>query len=258
MSRSPAGRVTAAHRLCNGLRRPCRTRRPPPRRVRPSGRPRAEPRPAARAAIGSYGGGTGVDLDRYFARTGWDGGREPTVATLRALQNAHVPAVPFENIDVVVGTVPSPEVADLEARIVAGARGGRTASNRTPCSPPSWSGWAEASPTTPGGWAPAPGRYGRAPTWSTSGSARPTRCWSRCRWSPARSGRGGAGGTGWFWRTRTAPCRCGCSRSGGTTGGGRWCPSPSTRRPRRTSASPTGTWPPTRARPTATSPWTAP
>ncbi|MFF2352432.1 arylamine N-acetyltransferase [Kitasatospora sp. NPDC058115] len=65
-----------------------------------------------------------VDLDKYFARIGWDGGRAPTLATLRALQYAHVLAVPFENVDVVVGTVPSLEVADLEAKLVTGGRGG--------------------------------------------------------------------------------------------------------------------------------------
>ncbi|MFE7561988.1 arylamine N-acetyltransferase [Kitasatospora sp. NPDC057500] len=66
----------------------------------------------------------GVDLDEYFARIGWDGERAATVATLRGLQHAHVLAVPFENIDVMAGTVPSLDVADLEAKIVTGARGG--------------------------------------------------------------------------------------------------------------------------------------
>ncbi|MER5354475.1 arylamine N-acetyltransferase [Kitasatospora sp. NPDC002551] len=65
-----------------------------------------------------------VDLDKYFARIGWDGERSPTLDTLRSLQHAHLLAVPFENIDVVMGTVPSLDVADLEAKIVAGARGG--------------------------------------------------------------------------------------------------------------------------------------
>ncbi|GAA1385446.1 arylamine N-acetyltransferase [Kitasatospora putterlickiae] len=65
-----------------------------------------------------------VDLDKYFARIGWDGERAPTPATLRSLQHAHLLAVPFENIDVVVGTVPSLDVGDLEAKIVRGGRGG--------------------------------------------------------------------------------------------------------------------------------------
>ncbi|MFE6866743.1 arylamine N-acetyltransferase [Kitasatospora sp. NPDC057692] len=65
-----------------------------------------------------------VDLDKYFARIGWDGERAPTLATLRSLQHAHVLAVPFENIDVVVGAVPSLDLADLEAKIVSGSRGG--------------------------------------------------------------------------------------------------------------------------------------
>ncbi|MFC5665701.1 arylamine N-acetyltransferase [Kitasatospora misakiensis] len=65
-----------------------------------------------------------VDLGKYFARIGWDGERAPTLATLRSLQHAHVLAIPFENIDVVVGTVPSLDLADLEAKLVAGSRGG--------------------------------------------------------------------------------------------------------------------------------------
>ncbi|MFB8239862.1 arylamine N-acetyltransferase [Kitasatospora purpeofusca] len=65
-----------------------------------------------------------VDLDKYFARIGWDGGRTPTLDTLRSLQHAHVLGIPFENIDVVVGTVPSLDLTDLEAKLVAGSRGG--------------------------------------------------------------------------------------------------------------------------------------
>ncbi|MFB6893368.1 arylamine N-acetyltransferase [Kitasatospora sp. NPDC056327] len=65
-----------------------------------------------------------VDLDKYFARIGRDGDRTPTLDTLRSLQHAHVTGIPFENIDVVVGTVPSLDLADLEAKLVAGSRGG--------------------------------------------------------------------------------------------------------------------------------------
>ncbi|MFJ8434331.1 arylamine N-acetyltransferase [Kitasatospora sp. NPDC094019] len=65
-----------------------------------------------------------VDLGKYFARIGWDGDRAPTLDTLRSLQHAHVLAIPFENIDVVVGTVPSLDLTDLEAKLVAGSRGG--------------------------------------------------------------------------------------------------------------------------------------
>ncbi|WP_327681855.1 arylamine N-acetyltransferase family protein [Kitasatospora sp. NBC_00458] len=65
-----------------------------------------------------------VDLEKYFARIGWDGERAPTVATLRSLHHAHVLGIPFENIDVVVGTVPSLDLADLQAKLVEGSRGG--------------------------------------------------------------------------------------------------------------------------------------
>ncbi|MEV6972632.1 arylamine N-acetyltransferase [Kitasatospora sp. NPDC093806] len=65
-----------------------------------------------------------VDLDKYFARIGWGGERGPTLGTLRGLQHAHVLGIPFENLDVVVGAVPSLELADLEAKLVLGSRGG--------------------------------------------------------------------------------------------------------------------------------------
>ncbi|MET9404084.1 arylamine N-acetyltransferase [Kitasatospora sp. NPDC002965] len=65
-----------------------------------------------------------VDLEKYFARIGWDGERAPTLVTLRSLHHAHVLGIPFENIDVVVGSVPSLDLADLQAKLVEGSRGG--------------------------------------------------------------------------------------------------------------------------------------
>ncbi|MFG3053157.1 arylamine N-acetyltransferase [Kitasatospora sp. NPDC048239] len=65
-----------------------------------------------------------VDLEKYFARIGWDGEPEPTLATLRSLHRAHVLGIPFENVDVVVGSVPSLDLADLQAKLVEGSRGG--------------------------------------------------------------------------------------------------------------------------------------
>jgi len=49
---------------------------------------------------------TGVDVDvgRYLARIGYDGPVTVGLATLEALQRAHMTAVPFENIDVYAGT----------------------------------------------------------------------------------------------------------------------------------------------------------
>ncbi len=44
-----------------------------------------------------------VDLDAYFARIGYAGSRAPTLATLHALTAAHAQAIPFENLDVLLG-----------------------------------------------------------------------------------------------------------------------------------------------------------
>lgn len=39
-------------------------------------------------------------LDAYLSRIGYDGPREPTAETLRALQERHLYSVPFENLDI--------------------------------------------------------------------------------------------------------------------------------------------------------------
>ncbi|WP_406288188.1 arylamine N-acetyltransferase [Embleya sp. NBC_00896] len=65
-----------------------------------------------------------LDLDAYFARVGWTGERAPTWATLRSLHLAHVVTIPFENIEVLLGGVPSLEPADLEDKLVRQGRGG--------------------------------------------------------------------------------------------------------------------------------------
>jgi N-hydroxyarylamine O-acetyltransferase len=65
-----------------------------------------------------------IDLDAYFARIGHDGPREPSLATLRAIAERHPKAIPFENLDALTGKVPGLSVADLEAKLVKGGRGG--------------------------------------------------------------------------------------------------------------------------------------
>jgi arylamine N-acetyltransferase len=52
-----------------------------------------------------------MDLSAYFARIGYTGPTEPTVETLHALVAAHNRAIPFENLDPLMG-IP---VADLSA-----------------------------------------------------------------------------------------------------------------------------------------------
>lgn len=58
------------------------------------------------------------DLDAYLARIGYTGERTPTAATLKALQRAHIYAIPFDNLDPVRGVVPSLVQDDLMAKLV--------------------------------------------------------------------------------------------------------------------------------------------
>ncbi|WP_374770032.1 arylamine N-acetyltransferase [Streptomyces sp. NBC_01463] len=65
-----------------------------------------------------------LDLDAYLARIGWSGERRPTAAVLRSVHRAHALGIPFENLDPVLGRVPSLALADLEAKLVRSERGG--------------------------------------------------------------------------------------------------------------------------------------
>jgi N-hydroxyarylamine O-acetyltransferase len=66
-----------------------------------------------------------VNLDAYFDRIAYSGGRTPTLDTLRGLHRAHMLAVPFENLDIVI--LKRPIVLDearLFNKIVGERRGG--------------------------------------------------------------------------------------------------------------------------------------
>lgn len=65
-----------------------------------------------------------LDLDGYFARIGYAGPREPTLAVLRALHDRHPRAIPFENLDPLLGRTPKLDVGSLQAKLVRGGRGG--------------------------------------------------------------------------------------------------------------------------------------
>ncbi|MEU0685544.1 arylamine N-acetyltransferase family protein [Streptomyces uncialis] len=65
-----------------------------------------------------------LDLDAYFDRIGWTGGRAPTADTLRALNRAHVRGIPFENLEPVLLSAPSIDLADITAKLVRSRRGG--------------------------------------------------------------------------------------------------------------------------------------
>lgn len=65
-----------------------------------------------------------VNLDAYFARIGYSGPRMPTLAALRAIHAAHAEAIPFENLDVLLGRPISLEPSAVFQKLVSDRRGG--------------------------------------------------------------------------------------------------------------------------------------
>jgi N-hydroxyarylamine O-acetyltransferase len=65
-----------------------------------------------------------LDRDAYLARIGYQGSLAPTIETLKALHFAHVSAIPFENLDIVLGQVISLDLAHIQAKLVTARRGG--------------------------------------------------------------------------------------------------------------------------------------
>jgi N-hydroxyarylamine O-acetyltransferase len=65
-----------------------------------------------------------IDLGAYFKRIGYDGPRTNTLETLRALHLLHPQAIPFENLDPLLKRPVKLDAASLEAKLVAGGRGG--------------------------------------------------------------------------------------------------------------------------------------
>jgi N-hydroxyarylamine O-acetyltransferase len=66
----------------------------------------------------------GIAVEPYLARIGYDGPREPTIATLRAIHRAHLYSVPFENLDIGAGRPIVLDEAALFDKIVERRRGG--------------------------------------------------------------------------------------------------------------------------------------
>ncbi|MEV0701377.1 arylamine N-acetyltransferase [Saccharopolyspora sp. NPDC050389] len=64
-----------------------------------------------------------VDVDGYLARIGHPR-VEPSAAALRSLHEAHVRAIPFENIDVILRQHPGVALADINDKLVRRGRGG--------------------------------------------------------------------------------------------------------------------------------------
>ena len=65
-----------------------------------------------------------IDIDAYFKRIHWSGGRAPTLATLEGLIEAHIVHVPFENLDVLFGRPIRLDLEGLQDKIVGARRGG--------------------------------------------------------------------------------------------------------------------------------------
>lgn len=63
-------------------------------------------------------------LDAYFARIGYTGPRDPTLAVLTAIHQHHVRAIPFENLDVLLGRGIDLSPAAITQKLVHDRRGG--------------------------------------------------------------------------------------------------------------------------------------
>ena len=64
------------------------------------------------------------DLDAYFARTGYAGPRAPTLDTLNGIVAAHAQAIPFENLDVLLGRGINLDLSAIEQKFIHEKRGG--------------------------------------------------------------------------------------------------------------------------------------
>lgn len=64
------------------------------------------------------------ELDAYRARIGWHGRATADLATLATVLRAHMHAIPFENIDVLLGRGIALDLATLQAKLVQAKRGG--------------------------------------------------------------------------------------------------------------------------------------
>ncbi|UGT60779.1 arylamine N-acetyltransferase family protein [Nocardia asteroides] len=68
--------------------------------------------------------GDALDLDAYLARIGYDGAREPTETALHALIRAHTTAIPFENLETLLGRPVPLDPESLQRKLVRSPRGG--------------------------------------------------------------------------------------------------------------------------------------
>ena len=64
------------------------------------------------------------DLDAYLARIGYSGPRTSTIDTLEAVHVLHPAAIPFENLNPLLGWPVKLDVDSLQAKLISGGRGG--------------------------------------------------------------------------------------------------------------------------------------
>lgn len=86
------------------------------------------PKPADEAY---HWNGERLDLDLYLTRIGYTGPRTPTVDTLRGLVGAHTTAIPFENLEAVLGRPVPLDLETLQDKLLRRRRGGYCYENVT-------------------------------------------------------------------------------------------------------------------------------
>src|SRR5262245_23920447 len=65
-----------------------------------------------------------VNLDAYFQRVGYAGGRKPTLDVLQELQLRHTESIPFENLNPLLGWPVRLDPISLEQKLICDGRGG--------------------------------------------------------------------------------------------------------------------------------------
>jgi N-hydroxyarylamine O-acetyltransferase len=79
--------------------------------------------PTDSAAFDEWSAGQ-LDLDAYLRRIGYDGPLDRSHATLAALHRAHLAAIPFENLDLMLGRGVRVDFDSIQAKLVYANRGG--------------------------------------------------------------------------------------------------------------------------------------
>ncbi len=65
-----------------------------------------------------------IDLEAYLARIGYTGKPAPDFATLATIHAGHAGAIPFENLDILLGRLIATDLPSIERKLVRDRRGG--------------------------------------------------------------------------------------------------------------------------------------